>query len=104
MSFTTDAGTFISLDEAVSWTANHRISSPGGVKAQFYGKDKVAQILQQEGCTGLRIYYAIDNTDTPVLVLIGTDANGKDIESKMILERGLSCPPNCGINSPLQGL
>jgi hypothetical protein len=97
MAFTTSDGEFISLQDAVSWTANHRNSSGyNGVKAQFYGKAKVAQILQQQGCVGLRVYYAIDDQGVPVLVLIGTDADGNDIESELILERGLSCPPNCG--------
>lgn len=105
MAFTTNDGEFISLQDATSWTSNYRNSSSNnGTKAQFYGKTKLSQILQQTGCVGIRIYYAIDNTDTPVLVLIGTDANGNDIQSTMILERGIICPPNCGGgNGSLQG-
>jgi hypothetical protein len=97
MAFTTSDGEFISLDDAKTWTANHRNSENyNGVKALFYGKAKVAQILQQQGCVGLRVYYAIDDQGLPVLVLIGTDAEGNDIESSLILERGIICPPNCG--------
>lgn len=97
MAFTTTDGEYISLQDACSWTANHRNSSSyNGIKSQFYGKSKIAGILQQQGCVGLRIYYAIDSSNVPVLVLIGTNCDGNDIESSMILERGTICPPNCG--------
>lgn len=97
MAFTTNDGEYISLEDAAKWTENHRNSSNyNGVMAQFYGKAKIAAILQQPGCVGLRIYYAKDDQDNPVLVLIGARENGVDIESTMILERGTVCPPNCG--------
>lgn len=97
MAFTIDDGEFISLQDARNWTANYRDNSgDGAIKAQFYGKAKVAQILEQQGCVGLRVYYAIDDHGARVLVLIGTDAEGNDIESELILERGVLCPPNCG--------
>lgn len=107
MAFTTNEGEFISLADAISWTTNYRGSQyDNGTKSQFYGKSKIAQILQQPGCTGLRIYYAIDNTDTPVLVLVGTNIDGNDLQTGLILERGFPCPPACGggggVNS-LQG-
>ena len=105
MSFTTNDGEFISLSDASSWTANHRNSSNyNGVKAQFYGKAKVGQILAQQGCTGLRVYYALDAQNAPVLILIGTDSSGNDLETSLILERGTLCPPNCGTaDNLLQG-
>jgi hypothetical protein len=97
MSFTKDDGQYITLQDASSWTSNYRNSSSyNGIKAIFYGKAKIAGIVNQTGCVGVRVYYAIDTTDTPVMVLIGVDANGNDIESTMILERGIICPPNCG--------
>ena len=97
MPFTKDEGTFITLAEATSWTANYRGSQYyNGLKTQFYGKAKIAQITAQAGCTGVRVYYAIDSTDVPVLILIGTDINGNDLQNGLILERGVSCPPNCG--------
>jgi hypothetical protein len=104
MAFTTNDGEYITLQDAISWTANYRNSSGyTGVKAQFYGKTKLSGLIQQQGCVGIRIYYAIDSNNAPVLVLIGTDANGNDIESSMILERGSVCPPNCGGGGSLQG-
>jgi len=97
MAFTTTDGEFISLEDAVHWTTNHRNSSNfNGIHGQYYGKARIASILQQEGCTGLRVYYAIDEQDVPVLVLIGTNEAGDDIESELILERGIICPPYCG--------
>lgn len=97
MAFSTNDGQYVSLQDACSWTANHRNSANyNGVKGIFYGKSKISEILAQSGCVGIRAYYAIDAQSKPVLVLIGTDANGNDIESSLILERGMPCPTNCG--------
>ena len=51
-------------------------------------------------------YKAIDERDTPVMVLIGTDANENDLTGGYVLDRGVPCPPFCGgggTTNPLQG-
>lgn len=87
-------GEVISLDEAKVMTAAHRANNTTGVLAHHYDKDLVLQVLNQTGCTGLRMYHGIEN-DTHVMVLVGTDSNGDDMENGVILERGTLCPPRC---------
>lgn len=108
MSFNGKEGEFITLETAISWTANYR-NSDGytGVKAQFYGIEKLKKILDQPNCVGIRIYNAIDDNGNHVKVLVGTDANENDLSNGLILERGLGCPIYCGggggVTNPLQG-
>ncbi len=97
MAFNGDEGQQISLSDASSWTANYRNSSgDDGVHAQFYGKNKLKNIVNQTGCVGIRIYKGIDSQGVPVLILVGTDADENDMTSGYILERGVPCPPYCG--------
>ncbi|MEN0052950.1 MAG: hypothetical protein AAGC65_04740 [Mucilaginibacter sp.] len=49
----------IDLEQAASWTANHRHRHPkNDTVSQFFGQAILNRILQQEGCMGIRIYYA----------------------------------------------
>ena len=49
----------IDLEQAASWTANHRHRhSKNATVSQFFGQAILNRILQQEGCLGIRIYYA----------------------------------------------
>jgi hypothetical protein len=59
---TGDEGAAIDLDLAAQWTKNHRHHSPHDVESQFFGNKILNHILQQEGCMGVRIYYANDQT------------------------------------------
>ena len=105
MNFTGNEGQFVTLEEASHWTATFR-ESPNfdGVHAHFYGINKIKDLLKQTGCVGLRIYRAIDDTNAPVLVLVGTDGEGNDLTNGLILEKGTACPPMCGGGgNPLQG-
>jgi hypothetical protein len=55
---TGDEGAPIDLELAASWTRNHRHRHPDGVVSQFFGQKILNTILQQNGCLGIRIYYA----------------------------------------------
>jgi hypothetical protein len=49
----------IDLEQAASYTANHRHRhSKNATVSQFFGQAILNRILQQEGCLGIRIYYA----------------------------------------------
>lgn len=102
MAFKGTEGEVISLDTASGWTANWRGSKDeSDPNAIFYGKDKIKAILDQEGCMGLRIYFGIDDDGQKVLILVGADANEDDQEMKIILDRGVNCPPQCGSSNGL---
>mgnify|MGYP003395119445 CR=1 FL=1 len=97
MAFTVDDGSVITLTQGAQWTLNYRNSSYySGTKSVFYGKNKINSILNQTNAKGMRIYFAINDCDESTVVLVGTNADGNDLESGVIVERGTLCPPYCG--------
>ena len=102
MSFNGNEGTIVTLKEASSWTAEFRKTiTPGDTIAQFYGRNKIEQILAQEGCMGIRIYHGIDENGNRILILVGADRNENDMETGIIVEYGPMCPPKCSIPNAL---
>lgn len=102
MSFTGHEDHSITLAEASEWTANYRATiSSGGTIASFYGKDAIQAILDQSGCVGIRIYYAIDDLGNKQLVLVGADSNENDLYEGLLAERGTPCPTYCSSANPL---
>ena len=96
MSFNGNEGEFVTLSDASRWTANYRNTiQPGEIIASFAGKEKLLELLNQEGCMGARIYYAINDEGKKNLVIVGADENENDLENGLILERTVSCPPFC---------
>ena len=102
MSISTTSGTMISVAEASAFTLNFRNINPGARRGLFFGSDKLNELLAA-GVIGIRIYYGIDNTGAPELVLVGVAANGDDV-LKHILDRGIPCPNQCGAANALNGL
>lgn len=93
--FTGNEGEEITLSEASSMTANYRTANPGAIRAYFYGSSILNDILAQEDCVGLRIYYGIDGDGVKQLVIVGVDENGDDQTSGIIADRGRPCPTSC---------
>ncbi|MCC6369602.1 MAG: hypothetical protein IT236_01215 [Bacteroidia bacterium] len=102
MSFTGHEDHSITLAEASEWTANYRATiSSGGTIAHFFGKDAIQAILDQSGCVGIRIYYAIDDLGNKQLVLVGANADENDLYEGLLADRALACPINCSSPNPL---
>jgi hypothetical protein len=103
MAFTGKEAEQFPLNTAAEWTRNYRNSmQPGAPKAHFFGKNIIKDILNQEGCMGIRIYYALDEEGKKQLIIVGADANENDIYNGIIAEKSLWCPPFCDNNaSPL---
>ena len=103
MSFTGNEGGYITLAQGQTWTGNHRTANPTMVKAHFYGKTKLNEMLAQSGCVGLRMYRAIDDAGCLELVIVGVTANGTDMTSGLLLDRSIPCPSACDPSSSLNG-
>lgn len=103
MNFTGKEDHSISLSEAAELTANYRetLSSNLEVKAEYFGKDALIALLDQNACVGVRIYYGLDTNGVKKLVLVGVDAEGNDLYEGALMERGQSCPPECSAENPL---
>ncbi len=115
MSFTGNEGGPISRETAKNWTKNYEDAEtarePGktATKAHFFGKESILKLLNQEGCVGMRIYYAQDENGDKKLLLVGAKNDQEDIlptdmkaaseESDIILDLSWPCPPYCGTNS-----
>jgi hypothetical protein len=103
MPFTGDEKHRIGLSEAAQLTAGYRQSAEtDAILGFFFGKTALANVLKQDGCVGIRIYYAIKDGQ-PNLVLVGVSADGEDLQDGYILELALPCPPFCPVSSELNG-
>ena len=74
---------------------------------ETFDKDQVISMLNNNGCTGLRIYYGMDSTKKLHALLVGVDSENKDIlpendeAGNFILERADRNPPDPTPSSPL---
>lgn len=101
-------GDFLPKEEAKLGIENYKTSSTfalnNGVKGFLFGRNKIEEILSQNGCLGIRIYYGYEqgtnNTLKPQLYIVGTDQNGDDM-IEMVLDRSFPCPQTCPINAAL---
>lgn len=102
MAFLGTEGEMISRNDAKKLIDNYQISpaflANNQTEGFLYGKDHLNLILSQQGCTGIRIYYGKDgviNTDPARMVLVGTDSDGNDMSTGLILDTGAPCPTLC---------
>ncbi len=97
----------ISVEEAAQHTRRHRDArgKAHDIHAGAFHKDQVLELLNQKGCTGIRIYLARKPDGSSTFVATGLDAKGEDITAAncTILEDMYPCPPYCPTSSPLNG-
>lgn len=97
----------IDLAQAAAWTASYRKTEAENVegtvtKAHFFGREIVQKLLDQEGCMGIRMYYAHDEKGEKQLLLVGADAEGNDMED-LVVDGSRICPPDCSTGGDLNG-
>lgn len=82
--------------------------------AESFERSAFDTVLAQPGCTGLRVYYGMDDELKVHAIIVGTNAQGEDIlpatdatanrdgdeDEDPIIEEGNRCPPFCAL-SPL---
>jgi len=87
----------IDLVKALRLIKNHEMNAKGQtLKGGFIGRDALQKVLAQQGCTGIRYYYAQNDDGTPTIVVFGVDAKGVDIQTGVLLDIIIPCPPFCG--------
>lgn len=96
MAFNGTEGAPIKLSTASEWTSNYRKDNPEGIKAHFFGRDILERILAQEGCMGIRIFYAIDDAGTQQLILVGADSSENNQVAGIVADLSVPCPLQCG--------
>ena len=97
----------IDLKTATRWAANYKatLANPEEIRAHFFGTEIIQQLLNESGCVGIRIYYALDDNGVKKLLLVGVDAAGEDLrpadESTMgeggnvVADFSFPCPDYC---------
>jgi hypothetical protein len=58
------------------------------------------KILAQPGCEKIKLYWAQEKNGKFTVVLVGVDAEGKDMVNGTIAEAIAPCPPWCDRTSP----
>lgn len=102
MTFTGNENHDFPLSTASEWTANYRNSVPAGTAiAHYFGKTAIQEIFAQEGCVGMRIYYALDQLGKKQLIIVGVDSAGNDLYNGLLAERSIVCPQDCSAANPL---
>jgi len=104
MSFNGNEGEGIPLELAKDWTKKWRESkNPEDANAFFFGREKLQEILNQNDCKGIRVYFGINDDNQKALILVGAEADENDQTTGLILDKGAICPPNCPNGGGLNG-
>lgn len=96
MSFNGSEGNAIDPNKASEWTKSFREGNSGAIIAHFFGRDILTDILNQEGCQGIRFYYGSDS-GVPQLIAVGADSDGNDQlgEDRIVADEAIACPSHC---------
>lgn len=82
-------------------------------KCETFERAAFDQLLAQEGCAAIRIYYGMDQEHKVHAIIVGVDASNNDMvrtststmvmdsTDDIILENGDRCPDVCPTDSPL---
>ena len=101
MAFDGSEGGSITVQQGAQLTSKYRQKFPNYIKGRFFGKDILEDILEQEGCMGIRMYFGWDQTNGKMeLVLVGADADEDDMLD-LVADLSIPCPNICGSSNAL---
>lgn len=115
--YSAKVGEDIGYEKGAKMIKSHFDQNPDDVLAHFIGRNIIEDILAQPRVVGIRMFYALNEVGLRQLVLVGTDAEGKNIlyfntvgengeivKNKGIVASGVrTCPPFCGGSDNPQG-
>jgi len=55
------------------------MSSADEIRSHYFGRDVIDKILSQDGCTGVRIYYALNDSGEKKIIISGVDSQGNNM-------------------------
>lgn len=109
MALTGNEGQPIDLETAAQWTRNYReakatiLTEENRVLSYLYREEAVRQLLEQEGCAGIRMYNGLDGQNQRQLILVGVAVDGTDMTEGVIIAEAAPCPPICTVSPLAQG-
>ena len=71
------------------------------IKGGYFGREIFEKLLSQDGCVGIRCYFAENLDGTPTIVMVGVNSKGDDLVTGIVGEDVLPCPPFCGHDTVL---
>lgn len=94
-------GALIGKNEAKELIKNYIEANGENIKRAFrYDKNLIDEVLSDNpDCAGIRIYMGLKDDGDQCVVIVGVDANGKDLTENKILEFGVPCPEHCDNSS-----
>jgi len=105
----------ITLQDAIDMTTRFRANKENILAQAYRGqnilvicetftRDAFDDLLAQQDCQKIRIYFGMDSSYKIKVIAVGVDSNDDDIltsRAELISEQGLPCPPICPPSSPL---
>lgn len=95
----------IDLSLAKDWIENFRNTIDAhDTRSHYFGRNVIDNILLQDNCTGLRIYYALKDNGEKVLIIAGVDSGGNimlplsqtvTIGENILADYSWPCPTVC---------
>ncbi|MBL7872135.1 MAG: hypothetical protein JNM78_11015 [Cyclobacteriaceae bacterium] len=97
----------IDINTATRWAANYKatLENPNDIRAHFFGTEILQLLLNESGCVGIRMYYALDDNGIKKLLLVGVDASGEDLRpvegvtlgvgGNIVADFSFPCPDYC---------
>lgn len=98
----------IPLSLAAQMTKAYRDADLNITISSAYEKEAFERVLSQDGCIGIRCYFALvtqgDNQGRLTLVMVGYDKERNDMVDGELMEMGSLCPEACPAANPLNTL
>ncbi len=100
-------GVLVSAEASRQWMTNYTSKNPSSLRAHFFGFEILNQILNQEGCIGIRMCYALNNSGIQQILLVGVNSNGENMlpsaqvggkassDDGIIADVSFPCPTHC---------
>ena len=96
MAFDGNEGSFIDNAKAGAWTKSYREKTPNGLMGHFFGRKVLQDLLDREGCMGIRFYYGLHD-EVQQLLAVGADHEQNDQlpTTQDVVDESKPCPPDC---------
>jgi len=91
----------IELEAARDLINRHKRQNTTGRTSVVTTRVPLDRMLAQEGCVGVRMYFAMNPDGTPTIVMVGVDKDFNDLDQGVISDRMFPCPDWCPMNSML---
>jgi hypothetical protein len=93
----------VSLETASTLTSNFRRNHSNERKGGYFSRKALTDLLDQNNCVGVRIYYGNNSNDAMEMVMVGVKNDESDLidTDNLIMDKCIPCPDRCGESNVL---